>query len=167
VLVAPAEQPPCPCAISVVLAGKLGTQQRFFGTDTGDQRRNGQQLEHHADPGAKHQSLTQAVDEQSRIAGVTDNPVGTIRDQRMPWPDGHQRAEPAAEYEDRPESQRAPRGKENDAKPADGISVDGPKSLALRAGRQIRIEQPDHGESDDDPPRRPSCARRPYYCEQR
>jgi hypothetical protein len=65
--------------------------------DTGDQSRNRQQREHHADAGAKDQSPTQRVDEESRITGVTDHAVGTLRDPHMPWLDRHQRAELTAE----------------------------------------------------------------------
>ena len=51
--------------------------------------------------------------------------------------------EPTAERKDWPDPQRATGSEENDAKPANGIAVDGPELLPVRVGRQISVQQPD------------------------
>ncbi|MGI8570927.1 MAG: hypothetical protein ACR2KT_18740 [Methylocella sp.] len=56
-----------------------------------------------------------------------------------------------AEYKDRPDSQRATGRRESDAKPADGIAVEGPELLPVRIGRQKGGEQPDQRKGCDDP----------------
>jgi hypothetical protein len=72
---------------------------------------------------------------------VTNHPIGAIRDKRAPRPDGHQPAEPLAEYKDRPEG--ASGSKQNDAEPADGIRIDGSDVLArTHANKRQREERP-------------------------
>jgi hypothetical protein len=56
-----------------------------------------------------------------------------------------------AEHEDRPDPQRAAGSEENDAKPANGISIESPELLPVCIRRQIGVEQPDHAEGCDHP----------------
>jgi hypothetical protein len=60
-------------------------------------------------------------------------------------------AEPAAEHKDRPDPQRTTGREENDAKPADGIAVEGPELRPVRPGRQKAVEQSDQCEGYEDP----------------
>src|SRR5437879_2988322 len=69
----------------------------------------------------------------------------------MPWLDCHQPAEPLTEYKDRPDSQCTAGRKENDAEPANSVTVKRPQLVAVRPRRQIGIQEPDHGEGYDDP----------------
>jgi hypothetical protein len=55
-----------------------------------------------------------------------------------------------AEHKDRPEPQRATGRKENDAKPAESIAVEGPEPNPVRIGRQKPGEQPEQRKSCDD-----------------
>lgn len=73
------------------------------------------------------------------------------RDKRMPGLDGYQPAEPAAEHEDRPDTQASTGGEKKDAKPADGIPVEGPEPFPVCVGRQIGSQQPNKPEGHDDP----------------
>src|SRR5258708_38885397 len=65
--------------------------------------------------------------------------------------DGDQPAETMAEYEDWQYPQRATEDEQHDANPADAIAVEGPEFLSIRVCRQIRFQQPYHGESGEDP----------------
>src|SRR5262245_37869744 len=75
---------------------------------------------------------------------MTNDAIDPAGDQRMPALDGDEPAEPAAEHEHRPDPQRTTGGEENHAKPPNGISVEGPHIGAVRVGRQIGEQQPDH-----------------------
>jgi hypothetical protein len=77
------------------------------------------------------------IDKQTQIAGVADDAIETSRDQRMPGLDGHQPAEPVAEHKDWPDPQRATGAEENDAKPANGISIESTELLPVSVRRQI------------------------------
>jgi len=94
---------------------------------------------------------TQRVDEQSQIARVTNDTIDIAGDQRVSGLDSHQPAEPMTEHKDWPDSQRATGREENDAKPANGIAVEGPELLPVRVGWQIGVQQSDQRKSDDDP----------------
>jgi hypothetical protein len=82
---------------------------------------------------------------------MPDDTIDTARDERMPGLNGDQSAEPTAEHKDRPDPQRTTGGEENDAKPANGISVEGPEPLPICVGRQIGRQKPDQPESCQDP----------------
>jgi hypothetical protein len=88
------------------------------------ERRYKKRCEKHADASTKSQRPSQRVDQQPQIARVADDTIETSRDQAMPGLDGYQPAEPAAEHKDWPDPQRATGSEENDAKPANGISID-------------------------------------------
>jgi len=51
----------------------------------------------------------------------------------------------------RPDPQRTPGGEESDAEPPNGISVEGPHVGAVRVGRQIGEQKPDHPEGREHP----------------
>ena len=107
--------------------------------------------EQHTDPRTKCQAPPQRIDEQPQIAGVADDTIDAAGDQGVAGLDGDQPAEPTAEHKDWPDPQRATGGEENDAKPANGIPIEGPEPRAVRLGRQIGDQQPDQREGDDDP----------------
>src|SRR5262249_44846091 len=69
----------------------------------------------------------------------------------MPGLDGDEPAEAAAEHEHRPHPQRTTGGEENHAKPPNGISVEGPHVGAVRVGRQIGEQKPDHPKGREHP----------------
>jgi hypothetical protein len=69
----------------------------------------------------------------------------------MPGLNGNQPAEPTAEHEHWPESQRTTRRKENDAKPTNSVPVEDPEPLPIRVGRKIGEQQPNQREGRDDP----------------
>ena len=117
-------------AINLVLPAELRAQQPLFRTYARDERRYEKRCEKHADPRTKGERPAQRVDEQTQIAGVADDAIDTARDQRMPWLDGHQSAEPAAEHKDWLHPQRATGSEENDAKPANGVSIDRDRTAA-------------------------------------
>jgi hypothetical protein len=56
-----------------------------------------------------------------------------------------------AEHKDRPDPQRTTGSEKTDAKPANGIAVDGPEFLPVCVGRQISIQQSDQRERYEDP----------------
>jgi hypothetical protein len=70
---------------------------------------------------------------------VADDTIETSRDQRMPWLDGHQSAEPAAEHKDRPDPQRTAGSEENEAKPANGIPIESSELLPVSICGQIGL----------------------------
>jgi len=82
---------------------------------------------------------------------MADDAVDAIRDQRMPWLDGDQPAEPTAEHKDRPDPQHAADSEKSDAQPANGVPVKGPDVLPVRVGRQIGGQQPDQPEGCEHP----------------
>lgn len=125
----------------------------WAGDDLGPGRRSfpADRYEQHVDARTKGKAPPQRVDEEPQIAGVTDDAIDTACHQRMSGLDRHQPAEPAAEHEDRPEPQRATGREESDAKPADGVAIEGPELLSVRPGRQKGVEQPDHPEDREDP----------------
>src|SRR5512132_1744346 len=98
-----------------------------------EERRDKQHREQHADPRTKGEGPPQRVDEQPQIAGVADDPIDSRRDERMSGLDGDQSTEPAAEHKDGPDPQCTTGGEEHDAKPANGLLVDGPEFLPVRS----------------------------------
>ena len=82
---------------------------------------------------------------------MANDAVDPARDQPVPGLDGNQPAEPVAEHEDRPESQRTTGGEQNDAEPANAIPVEDPEPLAVGIGRQIGGQHPDQTKGRDDP----------------
>jgi hypothetical protein len=107
------------------------------------ERRSEEHCEQYPDPRTKGERPSQRVDEQPQIARVTDDPVDTARNQLVARLDGYQPTEPMTEHKDRPDPQRAPGDEQNDAKPADGIPVEGPKAFPVCVGRQKSSQQPD------------------------
>jgi hypothetical protein len=71
-------------AIGLVLAAELRVQQPLFRTYAGDERRDKERCEKHADSGTKGERPAQRIDEQTQIARVADGTIETSRDQRMP-----------------------------------------------------------------------------------
>ena len=147
----PGNQPRRATAVGIVLAGELCTQQPLFGTNAREKRRNEQHCEQYPDPRTKSECPPQRVDEQAQIARVTDDTVDTTRNQRVAGLDGYQTAETAPEHKDRPDPLRAPGGEQNDAKPANGISVEDPEPFPICVGRQISGQHPDQPESYNNP----------------
>src|ERR1700758_2356982 len=82
---------------------------------------------------------------------MTDDAIDPARDQRMPRLDGDEPAEAVAEHEYRPNPQRPAGGGENDAKPANGVAVEGPEIHPIRIGRQIGEQNSDHAEGREHP----------------
>jgi hypothetical protein len=82
---------------------------------------------------------------------VADNAIDTARDQGVPRLDSYQPAEPTAEHKDWPDSQCTTGSEQSNAKPANGITIEGPEFLPVRVGRQIGGQQPDQAEGSDDP----------------
>src|SRR5262245_11189385 len=150
-LVDPGNQSRRSAAVRIVLAAELRVQQRLLRAHARNERRDRQRREQHADPGTKSQRPSQRIDEQAQIAGVADDAVDASRDQRMPGLNGDQPAESMTEHEDRPDAQRTADREENDAKPTDGISVQGPELNAVGVGGDIGHQEPDHSESCEHP----------------
>src|SRR5215471_6211225 len=150
-LINPRNQPRRAAAVGVVLVAELRAQQPLFRLDARDERRNRERRQKHGDHGTKGQRPSQGVDEQAQIARVTNDAIDPARDQRMPALDGDEPAEPAAEHEHRPDPQRTAGGEENDAKPANGVAVEGPEILPIRVGRQIGEQNSDHAEGREHP----------------
>ncbi len=82
---------------------------------------------------------------------MADDTLDTTRDERMTRLDRYQPAEPMAEHKDWPESQRATDGEENNAKPANGLSIESPEIRSVCVGWQVGGQQPDQREDDNDP----------------
>src|SRR5215467_7355350 len=150
-LINPWNQPRRAAAVGVVLVAELRVQQPLFRVDARDQRRNREYRQQHADHGTKGQRPSQGADEQAQIAGVTNDAINPVRNQRMSGLDGDEPAEAVAEYEHRPDPQRTPGGGENDAKPANDVAVEGPEILSIRVGRQIGEQNSDHAEGREHP----------------
>jgi hypothetical protein len=68
---------------------------------------------------------------------MTDHTINTSGGQLMSGLDGDQSAEPAAEHKNRPDPQRAARGEEDHAKPANGVAVEGPEPVPVGVGGQV------------------------------
>src|SRR5262245_56552753 len=100
-LVDPRNQSRGSAAVRIVLAAELRAQQSLLRTHARNERRDRQRREQHADAGTKSQRPSQRVDEQTQIAGVTDDGIDAARNQRMPGLDGDQPAESMAEHEER------------------------------------------------------------------
>jgi hypothetical protein len=99
----------------------------------------------------KSQGPPQRIDQQIRIARVPDDTIDTTRDQRRPGLNGYQPAEPVPERKDWPDPQRTACSEENDAKLANGITIESADLLSVCIGRQISGQQPDQPEGTDDP----------------
>src|SRR5436309_1058903 len=144
-------QPRRAAAVGVILVAELRAQQPLFRAYARDERRDEQRREQHAESRTKGERPSQRTDQQSQITGMTDDAIDPARDQRMPWLDRDQSAEATAEHEHRPDPQRTTRDEENDAEPADGITVESPEVGAVGVGRQIGQQQPDQPESREHP----------------
>src|SRR3984893_5623147 len=130
-------------AVGIVLAAELCTQQPFFGTNAREKRRNEQHCEQYPDPRTKSEGPPQRVDEQAQIARVADDTIDTARNQLVAGLDSHPPAKAMTQHKDRPDPQSAPGDEQNDAKPEDSISVEGPEPFPVCVGRQISRQQPD------------------------
>jgi hypothetical protein len=111
----------------------------------------GKRREQCAGTGTKGQCPSQRSDQQSQVAGVTDDGIDAGRDQRVSRLNADQPAEAVPEDKDRPEPQRSPGRKENHAEPAHGVAVDYPEPIPVRPGRQPAPQQPDHRKNRKDP----------------
>ncbi|MNT10897.1 hypothetical protein D3C72_1457510 [compost metagenome] len=69
----------------------------------------------------------------------------------MPRLDRHQPAEPAPQYEHRPQPQHAATGKQRHAQPAHRVAIDRPELDAVGIGRQISRQQTEHAERGQHP----------------
>jgi hypothetical protein len=69
----------------------------------------------------------------------------------VPGLDGHQPAEPTAEHEHGPDPQHTTGGKENNAEPANRVTVERPGPLSICVGRQIALQQPKERKGDENP----------------
>ena len=138
-------------AVGIVLAAELCTQQPLFGTNAREKRRNEQHCKQYPDPRTKSEGPPQRVDEQAQIARVADDTINTARNQLVAGLDSHQPAKAMTQHKDRPDPQSAPGDEQNDAKPADSISVEGPEPFPICVGRQISGQHPDQPESYNNP----------------
>src|SRR5258708_24641235 len=98
-----------PGAVRLVLVAKLRAQQPLFRTDAREQRQHRECSEQHADTRTKRQAPSERVDEQPQVAGMPDQTIDAVGDQRVPGLDrdqpvkrlpstktGHRRSAPPA-----------------------------------------------------------------------
>src|SRR5215471_1395315 len=138
-------------AVDIVFAAKLRSKQPLFRAYSCEERQNEHCCQQHADARTKSERPAQRIDEQTQVAGVTDDTINTAGHQRVSGLDRHQPAEPPAEHKYRPEPQRPTGGEENDTNPTDSIPIKGPELLPVSVGRQVSGEQADDPKGDDDP----------------
>ena len=123
--------------IAFVLATELRSQEGLLRTHPREERGKQERHEQHAGPRSKSKGAPQRTDQQPQVAGMADNTVHTARDQLMPWLNGDQSAEIAGRAQIRPDPQRAARGEEENAKPANRVPVEHPDLVSIRVGGQI------------------------------
>src|SRR5215468_5130692 len=100
-------------------------EQAFLRLDARQKRRDESDSEEYAHAGAKRQPPAQRAHEQTEIARVPDEAVNAGGDQRVTGLDGDQAAESASQDKHGPDPQPAARSEQRNAKPADGIAVEG------------------------------------------
>ena len=103
----------------------------------------------------KRQSPPQRADQQSQVAGVADHAINPARDQLMSMLDCNQPAEPITKHIDRPDAQRAAGCEKSHANPANGIPIDGPKSVPVCVSGQVCDQDCNYAEGYQHPAVRP------------
>ena len=98
ILINSGNQPRRAAAVGKVLATELRPQQPLFRAYAREERWDQKCRKQHAHPRTKGQRPSQRTDEQTQIAGMTDDTIGTALDQRMSWLNGDQTAKATAEH---------------------------------------------------------------------
>src|SRR5262249_29304987 len=123
---------------------------------------------------AESERPTERMDQQTQIARVANEAINAVGHQRMPRLDRHEPAEPAAQYEYRPQPQCPAGGEKRYTGPAQFLTVKLPEFLSVGVRRQVGAEPTDNRKNCDYPAVRPilplartqiAAAEKRYACE--
>jgi len=88
--------------VVIVLSTEMLAQKPLLGVNAGDQNGNYQRRQQYSHAGPKGKRPSKHIHYQAQIAWVANLVVNAGSDERMPLLNGHQPAEPLAQYENWP-----------------------------------------------------------------